>query len=81
MYVGHVNWFVIECHVAEYASRGNNICGKIVKIVSGASGAREPFDEADSGDDSCDPKDAIRLKKKSLNIVALKRVGAMAKRL
>ena len=75
MYVGRVNWLVIEYHVAENASTGDDICGKVVGIVGGGVGARGPRDE--SGNDSSDREDAIKLKKKSLIAVALKRVTTM----
>ena len=76
MYVGRVNWLVIECRVVENDSTGDNVCGKIVGIVGGASGAREPVGE--SGNDSSDREDAIKPKKQGLIGVALKRVTTMA---
>ena len=52
MYVGRVNWLVIECHVVENASTGDDICGKVVGIIGGADGARGPVGE--SGNNSSD---------------------------
>ena len=67
---------MIECRVVKNASTGDDICGKVVRIVSGADGARGPGGK--SGDDSSDQEDAIKPKKQGLIIIALKRVIAMA---
>ena len=52
MYVGRVNWLVIECRVVENASTGDDIGGKVVGIIGGAGGARGPVGE--SGNNSSD---------------------------
>ena len=56
-------------------STGDDICSKVVGIVDGAGGAREPVGE--SGDDSSDREDSIKPKKQGLIAVALKRVTTM----
>ena len=43
MYVGRVNWLVIEYRVVENASTGDDICGQEVGIIGGADGARGPW--------------------------------------
>ena len=63
MYVIRVNWLVMECHVVENASTGDDICGKLVEIVGGAGGIRGLMGE--SGDDSSDLEDAIKPKNKA----------------
>ena len=68
---------MIECHVVESASREDDICGKVVGIVGGTSGARGTMRK--SGDDSSDREDAIKPEKQGLIAVALKRVTTMAK--
>ena len=60
----------------ENVSTGDNICGKVVGIVGGASGATRPGGEI--GDDSSDREDAIKPKKQGLIAIALKRVTTMA---
>ena len=40
MYVGHVNWLMIECRVVENESTRDDICDKVVEIIGGANGAR-----------------------------------------
>ena len=62
--------------MVENASRGDDICGKVVGIVGGAGGTRGPLGE--SGNDSSDREDAIKPKKQDLIAVALKRVTTMA---
>ena len=42
MYVGRVNWLMMEFHVVENAPTGHDICGKVVRIIGGAGGARGP---------------------------------------
>ena len=65
MYVDRVNWLVMECCVVENASTGVGICGKAVKIVGGASGARGLISEIDGGNDSSDPIDVTKPKKQT----------------
>ena len=67
---------MIECRVVENASTGDNICGKVIRIISGAGGARGLV--AESGNDSSDREDASKPKKKGLIAIALKRVTTMA---
>ena len=43
MYVGLVNWLVMECGVVENSSTGDDIYGKLVKIFGGVGGARDPW--------------------------------------
>ena len=76
MYVGRVNWLVMGCRVVENASTGDDICGKVVRIVGGADRATGPGGK--SGDDSSDREDAIKPKKQGLIAIALKRVTTMA---
>ena len=72
MYVGLVNWLVIEFRVVENASMGDNIYGKVVGILCGAWG---PVGESDN--DSFDREDAIKPKNQGQIAVALKRVTTM----
>ena len=65
MYVGRVNWLMMECSVVENASTGDDICGEVVRIVGRAGAARGPVDEVDSGDDSSDSKDVVKPKNKA----------------
>ena len=58
--------------------RGTDICGKIVGIVGGASGARGLVGEVDSGDTHLTQGMPLNQKKQGLIAVALKRVAAMA---
>ena len=62
MYVDRVNWLVIECHVIENASTGGDIYGKVVGTISNVGGARGLVSGVNSGNNSFDPKDAIRPK-------------------
>ena len=54
---------MIECRVVENASTGDNICGKVIRIIGGAGGARGLV--AESGNDSSDREDASKPKKKA----------------
>ena len=65
MYVGHVNWLIMECRVVKNASTEGDICDKVVETSRGASGARGLVGGADSDDDSFDPKDTIRPKNRA----------------
>ena len=66
---------MIEYHVVENASTGEDICGKVVGIVGRVGGARGPGGE--SGDDSSDREEAIKPKKQDIIAIALKRVTIM----
>ena len=65
MYVGRVNWLIIECRVMENSSSGGDIYDKVVGIVDGAGGARGSIGGANSSNDSPDLEDGIRPKNKA----------------